>query len=271
MGARGRQEQLIELPRITRQEFLRTVGLQARKARAAEGLVLLEGSRLLADSLARDAELLWCVVESGKAERFAEIIVECHERGIEVYEAHARDAARLSEVEHAQGIIAVARSREADPCSVFAAVGDAPVSVFWEVADPGNIGTMLRTCDWFGAPGALLSRGSVDPGNPKALRASMGSYFSVTTAMIESPDELVRHARAQHRMLVAADAHGDMALGALQTSAPVCVVFGSEARGLPPAVRAACDAVVSIPPRGTAESLNLAVSHGVVLAYLTRT
>lgn len=261
----------MELPRITRQEFLRTVGLEARRARAAEGLVLLEGARLLADSLARDADIRWCVVEAGKSDRFAEIITECRERGIAVYEAQARDAARLSDVEHAQGVLAVARAREATAQEVFAAAGTAPVSVFWEVADPGNIGTMLRTCDWFGAPGVLLSRGSVDPGNPKSLRASMGSYFSVTTATVETPDELVRLARAARRTLVAADAHGDLSIGTLDARAPVCVVFGSEARGLPPEVRAACDVVVSIPPRGSAESLNLAVSHGVVLAHLTHT
>jgi TrmH family RNA methyltransferase len=121
----------------------------------------------------------------------------------------------------------------------------------WQVSDPGNIGTLLRTADAFGAAVAL-SDGCADPTSPKALRAGAGSIWRVP---------LGRWERIEGTM-VALVAHGGKALGELDLSGRVTFLLGSEREGLPASV--ARDAEATIPIRG-AESLNVATAGAIAL------
>ena len=123
----------------------------------------------------------------------------------------------------------------------------------WRLADPGNVGTLIRTADAFGAAVAL-SDGCADPTSPKALRASAGSIWRVplgTWACVES---------TQTR--VALEAHGDTALGSLDLSGRVAFLLGAERDGLPADVERDVDAWI---PIAGAESLNVAASGAIAL------
>jgi TrmH family RNA methyltransferase len=129
----------------------------------------------------------------------------------------------------------------------------------WRVADPGNVGTLLRSADAFGA-GIALSAGCADPTSPKALRASMGAIFRVPTASFDEP--------AGTR--VALVAHGGVPLSELDVAGDVVFVLGAEREGLPPEIVAACDLQASIPHTGGAESLNVAMAGAVALYERSR-
>jgi len=124
----------------------------------------------------------------------------------------------------------------------------------WHVADPGNVGTLVRAADAFGA-GVALSPGCADPTGPKALRASMGSIFRVPVCGFDEP--------AGRR--IALVAHGGGPLAEVDLSGEVVLVLGAERGGLPDDVLARCDAFATVPIAGGAESLNVAMAGTVAL------
>jgi RNA methyltransferase, TrmH family len=129
----------------------------------------------------------------------------------------------------------------------------------WRVVDPGNVGTLLRTADAFGAAVAL-SPGCADPLAPKALRASVGAIFRVPLLPFdEAPGERV-----------ALVAEGATPLHELELSGPTTFVLGAEREGLPADVVARSDTVATIPMSGDAESLNVAVAGAIALYERSR-
>jgi TrmH family RNA methyltransferase len=125
----------------------------------------------------------------------------------------------------------------------------------WGVKDPGNVGTVLRAAQAFGASAVALGPGSADPFGPKAVRASMGSIFSVPVARVRSVDELP----APRVALVAREGRP---LDELE-SAEGTLIVGAEREGVPAEVLGACDEVVHIPI--LSESLNAAMAATVAL------
>jgi TrmH family RNA methyltransferase len=137
--------------------------------------------------------------------------------------------------------------------------GVRPVTLaLWHVADPGNVGTLLRAADAFGA-GVALSSGCADPTGPKALRASMGAVFRVPLSAFEEP--------AGRR--VALVPRGGTPLPELALDGDTVFVLGAERGGLPGEVLERCDERASIPQRG-GESLNVAMAGTVALYELAR-
>jgi RNA methyltransferase, TrmH family len=128
----------------------------------------------------------------------------------------------------------------------------------WRLVDPGNVGTLLRTADAFGAVVAL-SDGSADPLSPKALRASAGAIFRVP---------LVPWEERQGRC-VALVAHGGSPLHELDLRPPVTFLLGSEREGVPDDLATACDKA-TIPLSGSAESLNVAAAGAIALYEASR-
>jgi TrmH family RNA methyltransferase len=129
----------------------------------------------------------------------------------------------------------------------------------WRIADPGNVGTLLRAADAFGA-GVALSEGCADPTGPKALRASMGAVFRVPLSEFDEP--------AGKR--VALVPSGGIPLPGLQAEGEVVFVLGAEREGLPPEVLDRCDERASIPQPGGGESLNVAIAGAIALYELAR-
>ena len=156
--------------------------------------------------------------------------------------------AEISSLAHPPRVIAVYRRDDLPQ-------GTRPATLaLWRVADPGNVGTLLRAADAFDA-GVALSAGCADPTGPKALRASMGSVFRVPVAGF---DEV-----AGRR--IALVAHGGEPLDAVDLSGEVVFVLGAERDGLPDDVLERCDVRATIPTAGGAESLNVAMAGTVAL------
>jgi TrmH family RNA methyltransferase len=130
----------------------------------------------------------------------------------------------------------------------------------WHVADPGNVGTLLRAADAFGPAFVALSEGCADPTGQKALRASAGAIFRVPISRFdEAPGQKV-----------ALVAHGGTPLAEIELSQQVTFVLGAEREGLPEEVLARCDALATIAQTGAAESLNVAMAGTIALYERSR-
>ena len=165
-----------------------------------------------------------------------------------------------------QGVAVVARSVTTPLRRALDGAG--LVAVLVGVADPGNAGTVLRTADAAGADAVVLAGESVDPHNPKCVRATMGSLFHVPLARERDTRAVLAALRDAGLTAVAADGHGETVLGPgtdALLAGPTAWVFGNEAHGVPPEVATACDRRVRVPIHGRAESLNLAAAAAVCL------
>jgi TrmH family RNA methyltransferase len=129
----------------------------------------------------------------------------------------------------------------------------------WHVGDPGNVGTLLRAADAFGA-GVALSDGCADPTGPKAVRASMGSIFRVPLSPFDEP--------AGHRIAMVPS--GGTPLPELRLDGEAVLVLGAERDGLPAEVLERCEEQASIPQPGDGESLNVAMAGAIALYELAR-
>lgn len=136
-----------------------------------------------------------------------------------------------------------------------------------DVRDPGNAGTIIRTADAAGAHAVVLAGSSVDPYNPKTVRASVGSLFHVQHAIESDAAAAVRDAKAAGFTVLAADGRGEVDLFAADEllAARTAWLFGNEAWGLPDELAALADHRVRIPIYGHAESLNLATAAALCL------
>jgi RNA methyltransferase, TrmH family len=152
--------------------------------------------------------------------------------------------AEVSSLGHPPRIIGIFRRREAAPAADVALA-------LWHVSDPGNVGTLIRSADAFGA-GVMLSDGCADPFGPKALRAAMGSTFRVPLTDLELHNA------------VALVADGGEALESLELERYATFVLGAEREGLPEDLLAQCEARATIPVRNV-ESLNVAMAGTIAL------
>jgi TrmH family RNA methyltransferase len=174
----------------------------------------------------------------------------------------------LSDSVNPAGIVAVCSFLDVPlEQAVGAAADGGLVTLAADVRDPGNAGTLVRTSDALGVDAVVLAGRSVDPYNPKTVRASVGSLFHVPVALEPDPAVAVERARGAGMVVLAADGDGELLLDDAEglLAGPTAWLFGNEAWGLPPELAALADHRVRIPITGRAESLNLSTAAAICL------
>ena len=133
------------------------------------------------------------------------------------------------------------------------------------VSDPGNVGTVIRTADWFGVEAVLLGGDCVELHNPKLVRATMGALFRVPTYEVENVAAELARLRSSGFEIFAAAADGDTRWDAWTSNRRRALVLGSEAEGVSDEARAVGAKSLAIPRKGGGESLNVAIAAGIFL------
>ena len=174
--------------------------------------------------------------------------------------------ASISTVESAQGVLAICSSEERLNEEEIYRKNALPLIYCFEVNDPGNLGTIIRTADALGAAGVMLSPGSADPFSPKVVRATAGSLWHIPLLREVDIARAIEESRAHGRKIYATDGQGAKTLPEV-SGEDALWIFGNEARGLTSEITALADEVVSIPMRGRAESLNLATAVAITLFH----
>lgn len=142
-------------------------------------------------------------------------------------------------------------------------------------ASPGNLGTLIRSCDALGAHGVIITGHAVDLYDPETIRASTGSLFAVPAVRLPSQHDLLPWLeRVAERVgtvqIVGSDEKADMNLWAHDFTAPTVLLVGNETWGLSAAYRELCTAMVRIPIAGSASSLNVASAASIILYEIER-
>lgn len=239
--------------------------LRDKKHRKRAGQFLVEGLRLLEDARASGRLPQILVMAEGRVHPLLDRLeAEVMAAGGEVIATTPDILSKITGKENAQAVVGV--FEEWDTSLAHLDRGSAPI---WLAAqalrDPGNLGTMLRTCDAVGAGGLILIDDCADPFSAEAVRASMGAVFTVGVAQARW-EEFLPWLRGGEGQLVAASLRDAVPYRGAPYKAPCFLLVGNESQGLPAEYEMACDLRVTMPMRGRADSLNAAVA-GAVLAY----
>lgn len=277
-GSEGNQRLVTSLQNET-VKFIRS--LEMRKHRRDSGLFVAEGTSLLVT--ARERGWTPRTLVTGPDAQQNAVVRSLVSWAIAAGAAHLDVSApvleKLAAKDNPQSVMAVFEQRwqplpdPASPELPSTAIAATKLPPLWialeEIRDPGNLGTILRTCDAAGVTGLILVGNTCDPFSREAVRASMGSIFAIPVARAE-PQQLLALAHGWPGAVVGTHLSGSSDFREVSYTPPVLLVMGNEGAGLSEATTAACRTLVRIPMAGDLDSLNLAVATALVLYEIRR-
>jgi TrmH family RNA methyltransferase len=240
--------------------------LDQAKDRRLSGKFLAEGLKAVGQAFDSDAKIHELLVspELLISEYGYSLIGLANERKIPVLELSPSVFATLARKEKPQGIAALIAQNWSDIRTTSAQAGS-----FWvaleSIQNPGNLGTILRTCDAVGANGLILLDESTDPYDPAAVKASMGSIFTVAHFRADFSDfTAFLHRSADLAVIGTSDKAASSAFEVTYPST-ILLLLGSERQGLSEQYVSLCSQMLRIPMEGACDSLNISVAAGVML------
>lgn len=239
--------------------------LDRKKARAESGLFLAEGARLAEEALNNGwaPAFAFAGIHALEREQTTALLARMKSAGARVLTASEKVLATVSRKDNPQTVITAFRQR-VTKLSDFPSDGMRRWVALYEVRDPGNLGTVVRTADAAGCDGVILVGQTCDPFSVEAVRATMGSLFAMPIAEASFEEFNVWRKTAGARM-VAASMRGTRAHDKADYGQRSVVLMGNEQSGLPVEVENQCDELVLIPMMGRADSLNMASAASVMI------
>jgi RNA methyltransferase, TrmH family len=234
-------------------------------ARLSGGMVAIEGDHLLEEALRSGMVLKTVFVSERRA------VPKDVPRGVEVLRLTEEVFGSVVETQSPQGVAALLVPPVRTLADLFEGAGAALVLIAAGLQDPGNMGTLVRSAEAFGANGVLTTAGTVSAWNQKALRASVGSVFRVPVVGVTT-EEIAELKGRGVRLIAAvgADDFGVVAAREMDFTTACAVMIGNEGSGLAAEWMEMCDARVTIPCPGPVESLNAAVAGSLLLYEASR-
>jgi TrmH family RNA methyltransferase len=232
----------------------------------ADGLLLLDGSHLVADALAANVTIEHAVVAATSTDdvEIRPLLALLSARGIDTALASSAVMAGVSPLRSPSAIVAIARRPEANIERSYR--GPSPLLVIVsDVQDPGNMGAIVRVAEAAGATGVLAAGVSADPYGWKALRGSMGSALRLPVSRVDDVEGAVSDARSRGCRVIATAPRGGRSVFDVDLRPPTAVLIGGEGQGLPPALIATADERITIPMQAPVESLNAAITAAIVV------
>lgn len=239
--------------------------LSQKKFRDLSGEFLLEGSRLCAEALASPMDLTWFI--HSNVNQNHPLVKQAHQRGLSVFNATKMQFSQFCDSKSPQGLAVVGKiplppeSPVPKPSEI--------VLMLDRLADPGNVGTILRTARWFGVTDVVLSADCVDVYSPKVVRSSMGAICYLRLHPGIDPEALAGQWLEQKGQIAVLSMTGEDLSSYQPPDGGLLLIIGSEAHGVTGAVEQ-LGTGLTIRRRGSGESLNAAMATGIALWHLTR-
>jgi TrmH family RNA methyltransferase len=240
------------------------IALRERRERDETGLTLVDGARELARALAGGADVVEVFVASdGLSEAGEDAVARAVTGGAAVVAVTGPVLDRLAYGDRSEGVVATVRVRDAS-LKALRLPADPLVVVLEGVEKPGNLGAVLRSADAAGADAVIVADPRTDLFNPNAIRASLGTVFTVPIAAASSDDVRRRLQRDGIRVIVAR-VDAPVVYTDADLRGPLAIVLGSEAGGLTDAWAGGGMLAVRLPMLGVADSLNVSVTAAILL------
>ncbi len=241
--------------------------LKTRKGRLREGLVLVEGIRAVSEVLSSGAEIRFGL----RSSRLQDSVVgralteSLADRGVDTADIDDSELSELADTKNAQGVLLVCEETELD-LTQLGNRDPRTLLLLDGLQDPGNLGTLVRAAYAFDVSVVIVLDGSVDPWNPKAVRASAGASFHIDVVR-ENWSRVGPWLKEQGIRLLVADPNGDD-VGLLQPVRPWALAVGNEGAGPRDEIMAGARQRIGIPMPGGMESLNAGIAGSILLYAL---
>jgi RNA methyltransferase, TrmH family len=238
----------------------------AHPSKTEQGRIAIEGEHLLLEALAARLNIPTVYVRAGSEHLLSRLNLS---ESAEIISLPPHIFSSAVRTESPQGIAALIELHHFTLDHIFAAAGAPLIVIAAGLQDPGNLGTLIRSSEAFGATGLITLPGTVSPWNQKALRASAGSVFRLPVVAVG--EEEVFPALATHQIAaLAAVAVGGEPITAHDLTGPAALILGNEGAGISPEILRHAAASISIPTPGPVESLNAAIAGSILLYEASR-
>ncbi len=244
--------------------------LREKKYRQESGLFFAEGLRIVTEAVNRRAEIVELIVAPDliKSQKILQMIEQYGREGKNVIEVSSEVFSSLSRKDGPQGVGLIAVQNWVELESVTINGGEIWIGLD-SIADPGNLGTILRTGDAAGAKGVILLDNCVDPFDPTTLRASMGAIFTQKVVKSTS-DTFIQWINENKYDCIGTSDDATDYYHTFNYPEKLVLLMGSERMGLQKSLKDVCSSIVAIPMAGGCDSLNLAVATALVLYEIPR-
>jgi TrmH family RNA methyltransferase len=240
--------------------------MSSKKERDESGLFACEGARLCLDGFASGQLPVEFYATEDALSRYPELHDAAEGAGRSYLITDAL-ADKISDAKGTQGVFAV--FKKLDNWKSCVTMSSGKYVLLDQLQDPGNLGSIMRSCEAFGADGLILSADSADPYSPKALRAAMGGVFRLPLRISDDIGAEVAALREAGTRVYAAVVRNGTPVRQCDFSGGCAVLIGNEGNGLSDGLAALCTDRVTIPMRGDAESLNAGVAAAILIWEMT--
>lgn len=230
--------------------------LNQKQNRDQNHLFLAEGEKLCGEAYKSDFQVELLVVRDSPTAEVLEIVDNFADEGIPIYNAPKHQFDQMATTKSPQGIVSVITKKE------IPIKQNKNVVILDGVNDPGNLGTIIRTAEWFGFKQIITGGDSADHFNPKAVRSSMGAIFRMPIKNYENLDEAISE-NFSNIELYGASLSQDTAMVDCKPKNEFGLVFGSESHGISEGVGQYINKEFTIKGIGSSESLNVAIAAGI--------
>jgi len=251
---------------INKKKYLKS--LSNKKNRLIDNKILIEGLRIIEEAIKSKSsfEHIWFSNKHDKeSDKIISLIKQIEKNNITYSFEKEKDIQSISNTKNSQGILGLIDvsnffNKELNNFSD-------KVIILDQISDPGNLGTIIRTCAWFGITSIILTSASANIFNPKCLRSGMGGHFYINDCIYLSDDEIINFINAKKYKLYCATTTGESIYN-IKIESRWALVLGSEAHGINK--KLLFGETISIPKHGNIESLNVSIASGIIINQLIR-
>lgn len=250
---------------ITKNELKEIASLQNKKYRKLQKRFIIEGKRLVEQGLSSRylCEQILVTPDFEQSNHDFIRLIKISGKSVEVVKSSEFN--KISDTKTPQGIAAVMQIPEKQNINF----NEELIVALENVSDPGNMGAILRNCDWFGVKTIIVSETSADVYNSKVLRSSMGAALTLNIVASENFLETLEDLKSKKFSILTADMDGEP-LYSYEPQRKNVIVFSNEANGPTDELLNLCTEKITIPKKGRVESLNVACASSVILSELTK-
>lgn len=252
---------------LSQNQFKFVRSLQLQKNRQQENLFVVEGVRLCEELVHSDFFIQYFIINSSQehSERLERLIADIKNRNLTIFETNDKQFAGIADTRQPQGIAAVVSIKQTLPDFSNSRI----ILGLDSIRDPGNLGTIIRTAEWFGIDGIITGEGSVEIYNPKTVRSAMGALFHIPVLKNANLVQELVNLKKQNFTIAGAVSEPGLPLADYHIPGKIVLLIGNEAQGLHPQLASLLDVKINIPGKGKSESLNAAIAAGIFLYHIT--
>ena len=249
---------------ISKNELKYFSSLLIKKFRQQEEKFIVEGFKIVEEGLNSNYKCDAVFFTPSFGDSFPDLLAILKKKVNRILELKSLDFQKISDTKSPQGIAAVFNKNY--PKKNLNTLKDKLVVLIDNISDPGNLGTIIRTCDWFGIYNILITNQSVEYLNPKVIRATMGSLFHLNI-YDEIFENDLNELKSNGYQIVCADVKGKN-IFSFKTNKKTIAAFSNESIGPSEMIKSLADDFITIPGKGRAESLNVSSAASIIISRL---